>query len=1247
MAAFATGNYPLRNSAILDSGATIHVFNQISRFLNFRTANPNDCLWAGEGQIKIQGYGDVDLALQTPAGGRITLRLHDVAFVPEMATSLVSLRLLRNQGIWWDTRPQKTRLCRQDGTVLGIVEERFDQYVIEYVSPKLDRAALYARRNRYNSWTERSPQKQLATRWHLRMGHPGAGALEHLVNSAKGVRIKGITTTQCDSCAKAKLKRQIRRQPRDLQQYTRGEKLAIDFHDWERDLEGYRSQMLFTCRKTEYSWDFYLQDRKTETLIKTLDYVLTMLKTQYDITVRNVEMDNEMYSQKPQVAQHLEKRGIKLEPSPAYTQDLNGAAERSGGVIKEKASAMRDTAKLPSFLWREISATAVYLRNRTPRRRLGWKTPFQLFHSRSGEQRQPSLAHLRVFGCKAYAMTTKALQKSDRLKRFHPRAWVGFLIGYQSSNTYRIWNPLLNKVVHTRDVIFNEDEVFSGDIAELKDDLRDVSPQDLEAMMRELSIQSSNEIQGAAPQGVGRRLFDYDADATFPPNYDPEELLTANLRVTASVMSTEDSPQVASSDVMNVEESIQDAVSGVTGTEDTPWGSSSNAMTGVEASTQGTVAGVMGTEDTPQESSSDVMNIDAGQQVAEEGKQGTFDPYPTPPQSPPAALMTALMSGSTSSQESQDGGLTPAESWKGAFHAATRASVMVTEDKTRITRSVFERRQRSGKAIHRKELPAPPNRHEELDNHPLGSAFKEAELSHLRDHEQVRSWIEIDRRDPQVRGHQILDCRWVYVYKFDKHGRYQKAKARLVVRGDQQFKQVGESNYAATLAGRSFRTVMAIAARFDLELKQYDAVNAFVNANLDEDVFMKMPPGHRRVGTVLKLKRALYGLRRSPLLWQRMLTQMLRAIGYTPVPHEPCAFTRNGVIIFFYVDDIVVVYRKQQEKEANVAVEQLQSKCRITGGDDLKWFLGIEILRDRKRRLIWLSQSSYLTKIAQLNDSKVGAKGTPMTKDELLPFNGMAAVKEVRNYQRKVGSVLYAAVITRPDIAFATSRLARHLLNPGPQHHKAADRVLGYLYETRFLALQLGGRDDLQVASDASFADNTRDRKSSQAYAIKLFGGLIAWRANKQDTVTTSTTEAELLALAQASKEALFVSRLVKELGVRLDDSRITVECDNKQTIRLVTEEIATLKTNLRHVDIHNHWLRQEVERNRIRVAYTKSAEMMADGLTKTLFQDRFNAFREMVGLVDTKDRVEGRHAVEAAAEMETKTVDTVNATGG
>jgi hypothetical protein len=150
-----------------------------------------------------------------------------------------------------------------------------------------------------------------------------------------------------------------------------------------------------------------------------------------------------------------------------------------------------------------------------------------------------------------------------------------------------------------------------------------------------------------------------------------------------------------------------------------------------------------------------------------------------------------------------------------------------------------------------------------------------------------------------------------------------------------------------------------------------------------------------------------------------------------------------------------------------------------------------------------------------------------------------------------MGSILYAAITTRPDIVFAASRLARFNQNLGREHQCVAARVIQYLYGTRSKAICYGGdmegREDSNgarsfvCASDASFADNSVDRKSSQGYIMTLFGGPIAWRANKQDTVTT-LTETELLALSQMAKEAIFISRLFKAMT-------LVINCDNTQTL--------------------------------------------------------------------------------------------------
>ncbi|KAK1912695.1 hypothetical protein P3342_004631 [Pyrenophora teres f. teres] len=516
------------------------------------------------------------------------------------------------------------------------------------------------------------------------------------------------------------------------------------------------------------------------------------------------------------------------------------------------------------------------------------------------------------------------------------------------------------------------------------------------------------------------------------------------------------------------------------------------------------------------------------------------------------------------------------------------------------------RKMMKGYRPHLSELPPPPSPNSLKPDHPFYNSFKEAEEEHLESHKKTESWTEVPSFRARREGIQILDSMWVYTYKLDEQSRLKKYKARLVVRGDQQNNVTAQETYAATLTGRSFRMLMAIAARFSLELRQFDVANAF------------------RIHTTRHDTPARQSAVRPPnlsLLWQKDITEYLTSMGFLTVPHEPCCMIRDGVFIFFYVDDIILGNHPDKREAADKAVEELRKKYTYRRRT-LKWFLGLEVIRDYEAQKIWLSQAAYIDKITRLVTDRTIRHDTPMSRAELLPRTDLATAAEINLYQRKIGSLLFVAVNTRPDVAFATSRLARFLTNPSAEHHRAADRVLLYLHLTRTLGLQFGGNDDLVVASDASFADNTVDRKSSQGFILKLFGGAIAWRANKQDTVTTSTTEAELLSLAQAAKEAQFLVRLQTELGIKLEDPTITIQCDNKQTIRLVNENTSQLKTKLRHVDIHNHWLRQEAERKKIRVIYTPTNDMIADGFTKPLPANKMQQFLKHVALVDIGDKI-------------------------
>ena len=202
--------------------------------------------------------------------------------------------------------------------------------------------------------------------------------------------------------------------------------------------------------------------------------------------------------------------------------------------------------------------------------------------------------------------------------------------------------------------------------------------------------------------------------------------------------------------------------------------------------------------------------------------------------------------------------------------------------------------------------------------------------------------------------------------------------------------------------------------------------------------------------------------------------------------------------------------------------------------------------------------------------------------------------------------------------------------NPSQTHFEEALRVIAYLNATRYLAIEYSGTTPqeinpsqvLQIAADASFADDLSTRRSSQGYLVKLFNGPILWQSSRQKTVSTSTTEAELLSLSNVGKEVPHMTRIFKAIRFN-PEQEIQIECDNQQTVRIVDNKQPAISTKLRHVDIHQFWLRQEVQTGKFKVLWVPSSDMPADGLTKPLTKQLHQAFIDALGLKDIRHLIE------------------------
>ncbi|XP_037826171.1 secreted RxLR effector protein 161-like [Lucilia sericata] len=224
-------------------------------------------------------------------------------------------------------------------------------------------------------------------------------------------------------------------------------------------------------------------------------------------------------------------------------------------------------------------------------------------------------------------------------------------------------------------------------------------------------------------------------------------------------------------------------------------------------------------------------------------------------------------------------------------------------------------------------------------------------------------------------------------------------------------------------------------------------------------------------------------------------------------------------------------------------------------------------------------------------NQKISKDMCPQTKEE---SDDMKTIP----YQEAIGSIMYAAQVSRPDVSFAVGALARYNNNPGKAHWQAVKRIMRYLKGTINYKLQFSKDENAHIEgiSDADWAGDLDDRKSTSGYVFKFQGGCISWNSKKQQTTALSTTEAEYMALAAAGQEALWLRSLFNELG---RSSSIVIKCDYKSAINL--SHNSTYHARSKHIDIRHHFIRNLVNDKKVVIEYLNTEDMAADVLTKSL----------------------------------------------
>jgi hypothetical protein len=326
-----------------------------------------------------------------------------------------------------------------------------------------------------------------------------------------------------------------------------------------------------------------------------------------------------------------------------------------------------------------------------------------------------------------------------------------------------------------------------------------------------------------------------------------------------------------------------------------------------------------------------------------------------------------------------------------------------------------------------------------------------------------------------------------------------------------------------------------------------------------------------------------------------------------------CLHEAGGrIYLLVYVDDLLIAAHSLDEINFVKSMVKAAFDTRDLG--EATAFLGMSIVRDRAARTIKLAQGAMVVELVDkygLADAK--EKSVPLSPStQLSSASGELLDTAEYTYSALVGSLLYLSVCTRPDIAFGVGALAKYMAKPTTAHWSAAKGMLRYLKGTADFGITFGGGSSMVLGySDADFAGDVDTRRSTTGYVFILNGGAISWSSRRQATVAASTTEAEYMAQAGAAKEALWLRKLLRDLGATVDT--VDILADNQSAIKLAKNPVTSARS--KHIDVIYHFARERVARNEVRYEYISTNEMVADALTKAVPETKFVYCRDHMGV--------------------------------
>ncbi|KAH9669014.1 hypothetical protein KPL70_021617 [Citrus sinensis] len=451
---------------------------------------------------------------------------------------------------------------------------------------------------------------------------------------------------------------------------------------------------------------------------------------------------------------------------------------------------------------------------------------------------------------------------------------------------------------------------------------------------------------------------------------------------------------------------------------------------------------------------------------------------------------------------------------------------------------------------------------------------------------------------PNPGNKRLISCKWIFKRKEGiPDVEPPKYKARLVARGFTQREGVDFNEiFSPVVKHSSIRILLAMPEGFE--------------CNGKEDY-------------VCLLHKSLYGLKQSPRQWYRRFDDFMVSKGYHRSRYDSCVYfggsDQGGVAyLLLYVDDMLIASKDKSEIERLKNLLKVEFEMKDLGNP--KRILGMDIIRDRSAGTLFLSQEKYIKKVLErfkMQDCKpVQTPLGPQFKLSAAPTSEDESQMNEFPYAQVVGSLMYAMVCTRSDIAYAVSVVSRYLSCPGKVHWNAVKWIMRYLKGSSTCGLLYGKTksDKIEVMGfvDSDFAGDLDKRKSTSGYMFVLNSCLISWKSSLQSVVALSSTEAEFIATTEAVKEAMWLRGLLNELW--LSQKTVQVFCDNQSAIHLVKNQMYHERT--KHIDVKLQFIRDEVGKGTVVVSKIHTSVNPADALTKSLPTTKFEFCVNLMGIM-------------------------------